>query len=111
MDTTDSLGNGVGGGEILQFWGNNPNYNFDSPYLNNALVRLYQLLPLIIAIIIGIIIFIMIRVLMNMYSIKSFRKGKGIISELDYIDKVRKRDASILRQSVLCQENTLKLKN
>lgn len=93
------MGNGVGGGEILQYWGNNPTYNLNSPYLNNALVRLYQFLPFVIAIIIGIIIFIMIRVLMNMYSIKSFRKGKGIISELDYIDKVRKRDASILRQN------------
>ena len=99
MDTTDSLGNGVGGGEILQFWGNNPDYNFNSPYLDNTLVRLYQLLPIVIAIIIGIIIFIMIRVLMNMYSIKSLRKGKGVISELDYIDKVRKRDAAILRQN------------
>ena len=101
MDTTDSLGNGIGGGEILQFWGNNADYNLNSPYLNNDLIRLYNLVPLIRILIIGIIIFIMVRILMGFFNIKSFRKGKGIINELDYIEKVKKRDASILRYNRL----------
>ena len=97
MDTTDVMGNGVGGGEVLQFWGNAEIYNPNSPYLNNALIRQYDMIPWVILGIIAIIIFIMIRVLMNMYGLKSLKKGKGIISELEYVEMVRKRDAQILR--------------
>ena len=95
LDTTDSLGNGIGGGEVLEFWGktNTP----DSPFLNNPLIQQYEMLPLVIALIIGIIIVIMIRVLMNIHNVRSLKKGKGIINELEYFDKVKKRDISIMR--------------
>ena len=99
MDTTDSLGNGMGGGEVLEFWGKTQTP--DSPYLNNPLIQQYNLMPLIIAIIIVIILVIMIRILMNMYNVRSLRKGKGIINELEYVYQVRKRDASIIRYNKL----------
>lgn len=101
VNTTDSLGNGVGGGEILQYWGNSADYNFNSPYLNNDLIRLYNILPFVKLLIILLLIFLMVRVIMSFFNIKTFKKGKGIINEIDYINKVKKRDASILRYNKL----------
>ena len=98
MDTKDSLGNGVGGGEVLQYFGNNKN-NYDSPFLNNPLIRQYDIVPIIIGIIIIILLVIMIRVIMNTYKVKSLRKGKGILRELDSGDTIRRRDASIIRRN------------
>lgn len=98
MDTKDSLGNGVGGGEVLQYFGNNKN-NYDSPFLNNSLIRQYDIVPIVIGIIIIILLVIMIRVIMNTYKVKSLRKGKGILRELDSVDTIRRRDASIIRRN------------
>lgn len=106
MHTTDSLGNGIGGGEILQFWGNSPDYNLNSPYLNNDLIRMYNAIPLIRILIILAILFIMVRIIMKFFNVKTLRKGKGIVSELDYIDKVKKRDASIVRYNKLIAKVT-----
>lgn len=105
MDLTDSLGNGMGGGEILKYW-DRSGYVDDSPFLNNPLIQQYNLIPLVIVLIIGIILFIMIRILMNMYNVKSIRKGKGIISELEHMDKIKQRDASILRYNKFIQRLT-----
>ena len=41
-----------------------------------------------------------------MYNVKSFKRGKGIISELEYVDKIRKRDASIIRYNKLLTQIT-----
>lgn len=106
MNTQDSLGNGLGGGEVLDFWGNSGNYNLDSPYLNNDLIRQYNIIPIVRILIIVAIIFIMVKVIMSFFNIKSFRKGKGILNEIDYITKVKKRDASILRYNRLISKIT-----
>ena len=65
MDHYDAAGNGVGGGEILDVLDKGKSYNFDSPFMNNELIRLYQVLPIILAIIFVIILVIMIRIIMN----------------------------------------------
>lgn len=95
-----------GGGEVLQYWGNGVNYNYNSPYLNNSLIRMFQAIPFVKILIILLIIFLMVRVLMALFNIRSFRSGRGIVKELGYIDKVRKRDASILRYNKLIQRVT-----
>ena len=105
MEHHDSLGNGVGGGEILEFWGKGLSTP-DNPYLNNSLIQQYNLMPLVIAIIIGILIVIMVRVLMNINNVRSLKKGKGILSELDFMDSVRRRDAAILRYNKLIHRLT-----
>lgn len=111
MNTTDSLGNGIGGGEILDFWGNSGNYNFNSPYLNNDLIRQYNLIPLVALIIVAIMLFIMVKIIMGFFNVKTFRKGRGIINELDYITKVKKRDASIIRYNKLIATITSLVEN
>lgn len=110
MDHTDSLGNGVGGGEILEYL-KPGEYNLNSPYMNNALIRIYQIMPFIIALIVIIILIIMIRVIMNMYGVKSLKKGKGIINELDYMESVRRRDASIINRNKIIQILTKRVEN
>lgn len=111
MNTTDSLGNGIGGGEVLNFFGKEAEYNLNSPYMNNQLIRLYKLAPFAIAIIVIIILILMIRIIMRMYGVKSIKKGKGIVNELEYVDAVKKYDASVLRWNSFIQKTTKIIEN
>ena len=89
----------VGGGEILEHIGNSGSKG--SPYLDETLVKLFNSIPYIKFIIYVLILLIMAIVILRLFKIKSPFKGRGIISELNYIEQVRKRDASILRANKL----------
>ena len=106
MNTTGLDGNGVGGGEILDFINGSGNYNFDSPSLNNSLVRQYALIPIVLIIISIILIIIMIRMIMKIYGIKSISKSKGIQDQFEYLDKVEKRDKYIVSSNKLIRDVT-----
>lgn len=95
MNTHDSLGNGVGGGEVLEYWGQSGGGD-KTPYLNNNLIQQYNLVPIILIIIAAIILFVMIRVIMRNYRVRSLRKGKGIVREIENIESIRRRDKTIL---------------
>lgn len=101
MDTTAHDGSLAGGGEILQFWGNADVYNKNSPYLDNQLIQQFNLIPMMKIIIILIILGLMGVVILKIFNIKSPFRGKGITRELDYMDRVRKHDASIMRANRL----------
>lgn len=92
-------GNTVGGGEILDHIGKQGNNS--SPYLDNTLVRLFDSLPYVKFVIYILILLIMAVVILKLFRIKSPFKGRGIVSELNYIEQVKKRDASILRANKL----------
>lgn len=96
----------AGGGEILQFWGNNYTYNKNSPYLDNELISQFEMIGTVKFIIFALIIFAMILVVLKIFNIRSPFKGKGITKELDYMEKIRKRDESILRANHTIQNIT-----
>ena len=106
MDHQDSLGNGIGGGEILDYFGGGTKIRFDLDYMNNQLMRIYHLMPYIVALIVILIIILMIRAIMSIYGIKTLGKDKGISSELEYIGRVKKNDASIIRKNKAIQKTT-----
>lgn len=99
MNTTDSLGHGVGGGEILEFWGNSDKST--SPYLDHELIQQLNAIPLIRILIIIAIFVIMIRLIMNIFNVRTLKKGRGITNELNYIIKVRKYDARVIQYNKL----------
>lgn len=101
MDTTGVDGSLAGGGEILQYWGNAELYNDKSPYLDNELVKLFNTIPIVKFLIYACIIFLMVLVILKIFNIRSPFKGKGITRELDYMEKIRKHDLSILRANKL----------
>lgn len=106
MNTQAWDGSLAGGGEILQFWGNNYTYNDNSPYLDNQLISQFGMLPMVKFAICLLIIFAMILVILKIFNIRSPFKGKGITKELDYMEKIRKRDESILRANHAIQSVT-----
>lgn len=88
-------GGSLGGGEILNYM-NGGTYQSDYSRMDNALIQQFNLLGPVKFIIILLVIFMAIYFLLKALNIKAF-KGKGIINELDHMEEVRKRDASILQ--------------
>ena len=101
MNTQAHDGSLAGGGEILQFWGNADAYNSNSPYLDNELIKQFGYIPLVKFIIMLLILFLMVAVILKLFNIKSPFKGKGITRELDYMEKIRKHDLSVMRANKL----------
>ena len=93
----DDYGNGVGGGEILNYWSDSGPYSRNMPYMNNELIQQYHLVPIITAIIIFLILFIMVRLIMKVFKIDSFRRSKGMLNELNYANQIRKTEAKIYK--------------
>ena len=85
----------VGGGNILKIFGKKGKP--DSMYLDNQLLADFARIPLVKFIIYALLISMMIFLILRLFKVKSPFKSKGIISEMDYIEQVKKRDASILR--------------
>lgn len=101
MNTTSKDGTPVGGGEILEFIEKLRNLNTKAPYLDNGLVMQFSLMTVIKLVIILIILGLMCVAILKVFNIKSIFKGKGISRELDYMDKVKQHDLSILRANKL----------
>lgn len=95
MDTTDSHGNGVGGGEILDWlFGGSSKSN---GRMDDSLIMQFKLLPYVKILIFIALLFIMCYLILKIFHIKSPFKGKGMMAELKHMESVKKRDASILR--------------
>lgn len=105
MNTQAWDGSLAGGGEILQFWGNNYTYR-ESRYLDNELISQFGMIGIVKFIIFLLILFAMVLVILKIFNIRSPFKGKGITKELDYMEKIRKRDESILRANHTIQSIT-----
>ena len=86
----------VGGGEILQYVGqdgNQPEYQF----MNNELIKQLSMLPWLKIVIMLLIIVIAFMFIVKIFDIKSPFRGKAVTKELNYLEKIKKRDAAILQ--------------
>lgn len=101
----DTQNNTLGGGEILDYIGpsdSNPSYQ----YMDNALMTQFELLGVVKLIIILLLVVIMIIAIVKIFKIKLPFKGRAIVNELDHMEQVRKRDASILRANKFINDIT-----
>lgn len=103
MNTTGADGTLAGGGEILQFWGNNSSYDKEAPFLDNQLISQFNIIPIVKFAIVVLIFFLMIVAILKIFNIRSPFRGKGITRELDRMDKIKQRDLSILRANKAMQ--------
>ena len=71
----------VGGGEILEYWGKQQQYQ--SSWLDNELVKLFHSIPFIKFAIYLAILFIMAVVILRLFNIRTLGKGKGVNSEIE----------------------------
>lgn len=88
--------NNAGGGEVLQYIGNNQTQN-QYQYLDIDVIRQFMCLPwvkLLIVILLGIIAFLLIA---RVFEMKSPLKGRAITNELEHMDRVKQRDNTILK--------------
>ena len=94
----------AGGGEILKYWGQN---NSDGPsYLDEQLIRQFLLLPVAKIVIVLLLITLAILIILRLLQVKSPFKGRAITTELEHMDRVKKRDDSIVRANNFIQSIT-----
>lgn len=101
----NTKGGSLGGGEILDYMNGGSQYTGDYSRMDNALIQQFRMMGGIKFLIILIIIFLAIYFLLKILNIKAF-KGKGIVNELDHMEEVRKRDASILQANKFINDLT-----
>lgn len=97
MQTTGADGSALGGGEILQYWGKNPSLEANYPLMDNALIKQFAMMPYFKLVITVLILAIMAILLLKLLNIRSFLKSKGMTRELERMERLRKRDQSIMR--------------
>lgn len=96
----------IGGGEILDHISNGSGYVDGASYLNDSLIKLFKMVPFVKILLYVIIIFLALYLLMKLFNVKSPFKGKALKSELEYMEEIKKRDASIIRSNKLMKMAT-----
>ena len=95
----------VGGGKVLEVIGN------DSPdvfsRMDTELMQQFEAIGSVKLLIAFLIVFIMMFLLLKALRIKSIFRGRGIKNELEYMKKVRKYEARILRANRLLKQITI----
>ena len=86
--------NNAGGGEVLQYIGNNNNRQVN---LDEALMQQLEMLPWIKLLIVILLVFVAGYVIMQLFGIRSVFKGKGLSGQLSHMDSVKKHDDQIRR--------------
>lgn len=87
----------IGGGEILPYIGNNEHKG--TQYIDWDLVKQFASIPLVKAIIVLLLITLCTLLILRMFNIKTLFKGKGILSEISNIEKIKSRDRYILQSN------------
>jgi hypothetical protein len=94
----------VGGGEVLEYWGQNPERN-EYQWLDGNLIRQFEALGWIRYLIFAILIALAILFILRLFQIKPNRR-KGLVSELEYMGKLKKRDKKIIATNKLIRQIT-----
>lgn len=89
----DTRGGQAGGGNILQYWeqSQQPNQKLDT-----NLIRQFLMLPYVKVIIIALLITAMILVIIRLFKVRNPLKGRAVLNELEYLDKVKSRDRNVI---------------
>lgn len=90
---------GLGGGEVLQYIGQGKSNR--PSYLDDSLITQFALLPVVKFIIALLILFAAALVIIKLLEIKNPLTGRALSTELDHLERVRKRDESIIRANKL----------
>lgn len=87
--------NNAGGGEILDYVGKSQTKR--PSYLDDAVIQQFATLPFVRIIIMLLIIVIAIIVIMKIMEVRNPLRGRAVTNELEHLDKVKKRDESIIK--------------
>ncbi len=93
----------VGGGEILKY--TNGSTKIPSN-LDETLIKSFKYVPIVQCVVYVLLVILMIYVIMKMFNVKSPFSKRGVRSEIDHINQVKRRDATILRANRFMQWTT-----
>lgn len=85
----------AGGGEVLDYLGQGQQQG--PSYLDDAVIRQFMMLPIVRVIIVLLLIVIAIIMIMKILEVRNPLRGKAISNELEHLDRVKKRDESIVK--------------
>lgn len=84
----------AGGGEILQYWGNQATKQQSQMNVDNIIQ--YAMLPYVRLLAAALLIFLAVWIVLKILDVKQPTKGKGMKNALAYMDAIRKYDATVL---------------
>lgn len=87
----------VGGGEILQYIGGSDGQKQDFIAMDNSIIQQFDLLYGAKVLIMVLLVVAALIIIMKIMEVKSPFRGKAITSELENLEKLRKRDEAIIR--------------
>lgn len=96
MTNTTNAGT-LGGGEVLPFIGQDTHKG--TQYIDWDLAQQFAALPLVKILICVLLLTLLTVIIMRLFNIKSFRKGKGITSEINNVNEIKSRDKFILQSN------------
>lgn len=99
-----------GGGEVLQYVGNNTSDN-KYVYIDMQLVKQFIALPYIRMLIMFLLVVIALLIIARLFEMKSPFRGRAITNELEHIDRVKKRDALIVKANNMIMSLTKIVEN
>lgn len=85
----------AGGGEVLDYLGQGQQQG--PSYLDDGVIRQFMMLPIVRVIIVLLLIVIAIIMIMKILEVRNPLRGKAISNELEHLDRVKKRDESIVK--------------
>ena len=88
----------AGGGEVLDYLGQGQQQG--PSYLDDAVIRQFMMLPIVRVIIVLLLIVIAIIMIMKILEVRNPLRGKAISNELEHLDRVKKRDESIVSRPI-----------
>ena len=97
--------NNAGGGEVLQYVGNNKGNN-KFLYIDATVVKQFIALPYVRLVILFLLVIIALLVIARLFEMKSPLRGKAITNELEHIDAVKQRDNAIIKANNMIQSLT-----
>ena len=101
--------NNAGGGEILQYVGNNKK---ELPSLiDENVVKQFTMLPGMKVLIIILLVVVAILLILKVLHVKNPLRGRAVTNELEHMDKIRKRDAAIIQSNKMIQTITKIIEN
>lgn len=93
----DTQGNTLGGGEVLQYVGQDTGEKSKFNYMDNNLISQISMLWWVRILIVIIIAIALILLFMHVFRFKSVFKGAGITRALEHMTRVKKHDEKIIR--------------
>lgn len=101
--------NNAGGGEILQYIGNGNNKR--PVYLDEEVIRQFMMLPGVKTLIMILILVIAAILILKIMEVRNPLKGKAVTAELEHLDKIKKRDESIIKSNKMITTLTKIIEN